>query len=220
MKDVEYFKPRFDKHVLTCVSHKDAVVQVYDYRDPDSGIYAQRWIIDRGTLIVTGDCYSSIYKWNDRRITLGNISGFNVHYFSSKCVADKDGESQNIYCPDYAEELLKEEAVERIYEELSHDSREMEELSDEEWSALSLEEKLEMCEPIIRSQLEMCEYQNVENLFYHERESDAFDWVCSSENEFMFGQDPWELHLRTRTWVPYMHLAAIQSAYKQYAELC
>lgn len=209
----EEIKRRFKDHELTEVLNTENI-KVFNFRNKngDSNCF-QRWIIDRGTLIVTGDNYSSIYRWNDSSISLKFLAGCNLGYFSEKCQADKDGSRQKTYDADRAAQYLKDIAVDRIYD----DSENELEIEEEKWKSLNLEGKLKVVSPIICRELDIEDYE-IDGIFYHERESEAFDFLRKTENEFMFGIDGWEYGngLEVLTMTPKMHLAALSVAYEKY----
>lgn len=211
---MEKLKEKFKNHVLTEILNTEKI-KVFEFRNKDgSGNNYQRWIIDRGTLIVTGDNYSSIYKWNDSNITLDFLAKCNLGYFNEKCQADKDGEYQKVYDEDYASNQLKEIASERIYdngyEELSH-------IEDGEWNKLTSEEKFELVSPIICNELDIEEYE-LESLFYFENIYEVSNFLNSKENEFMFGINGWDycMDIERLTMIPQIHLTALRVANEKY----
>ena len=80
---MENLERRFEKHILTTILNTENL-KVFEFRREDSRHLLQRWIIDRGTLIVMGDCYDSIYRWNDSGLTLEFLASCELDYFSSK----------------------------------------------------------------------------------------------------------------------------------------
>jgi len=173
----------------------------------------QRWIIDRGTLIITGDCYDSIYKWNESGLTLKFLATCGIDYFSSKCKADKDGSDQKTFESDAAQEYLKRVAVDRILDSFE------DEFDGIDWESLSEEKRFELVTPIIMRELEIEEYE-VDQLFYCDNVHSGYEIISNSEYEFMFGTDGWEygsgLEVMTRT--PQWHLSALRVAYLKYPE--
>lgn len=214
MPTVNEYKKRLQDHILTKTLEMENY-KIYRFARPDSGMYAQIWIVYRDALIVMGDCYDAIYRWHGPTLTLKFLAGCNLGYFSSKCVADKDGSEQSVYDSDDGENLMKEIACQHIFEA---NWEALEDLSDEEWNALKLEDKFELVKPIIMNELGVDEF-DVDGMFYHDREGDAFDFMNNPENEFMFGQDAWEHKLQKLTATPMMHLAGIQVAVEKFEDI-
>lgn len=212
--NIDNIKNRFKDHVLTEVLNTEKI-KVFDFRNSNgsSNCY-QRWIIDRGCLIVRGDNYDAIYWWNNSGITLEFLANCDLGYFNSKCRADKDGNNQKVYEPEYAQEYLKEIAVERIYDECSDEIDEA-----IKWDEISLSEKLDAVKHIICRELNIDDYE-LESLFYHENIYDACSFLMDQENEFMFGIDGWEYanNLEKLTMTPKMHLAALRVAFEKYPD--
>ena len=79
------------------------------------------------------------------------------------------------------------------------------------WETKPQEEKLEYFrdEIINDGDFQPSEFNG---LFHFEREADAFDFMNRTENAFLFGSDAWEHKLRTKTFTPFFHLAALQVA--------
>lgn len=207
---MDNLKERFKDHVLTQVVDTPKV-KVFDFRSEDGSVYLyQRWIIDRGTLIVQGDCYDSIYKWNESSITLKFLASCNLGYFSEKCRADKDGQFQKVFESEDAELYLKTIASERILQE-------NEEFDDVDWEKLDAEQRFELVVPVIRRELDIEEYE-VENLFRCDNPYDGYAILNKREHEFMFGSDGWEYGrgLEQLSMTPKMHLAALRVAYEKY----
>lgn len=208
------FKDRLADHVLTVVLDTEHI-KIYDFKKPDTIYLYQRWILNGSTLIVLGDCYSSIYNWYGPSLTLKFLSTCDEGYFSSKCVADKDGSEQTVYCEDTAGEMLKSLACESIYEQ---GSDELEEIEEEVWVKMDLDDKFDLCKSTITSELGIDSW-DMDTLFNFYRESDAFDFMMDGDNEFMFGCDPWEHSITRKTMTPMMHLTAIKVASEKYPEL-
>jgi hypothetical protein len=209
MKEI---KDKFKDHVLTEVLNTDNI-KIFDFRHSDCSIwYYQRWIINHGTLIVLGDCYDSIYKWNDSNISLEFLASCDLGYFSSKCKADKDGSNQELFDSSEAEKYLKLIASERILDEYSQ-------FEDVDLTSLSDEEKFALVSPIIMEELDISEYE-LECLLFAENEYDAYEILNDRGYEFMFGIDGWEYGrgLMTLTWTPKHHLAALKAAYERYPD--
>lgn len=209
MKEI---KDKFKDHILTEVLNTDKV-KIFDFRKSDGSIwYYQRWIINHGTLIVLGDCYDSIYKWNDSSISLKFLANCDLGYFSSKCKADKDGSNQVVFDSSEAEKYLKSIASERILDEYKQ-------FEDIDLTSLSDDEKFALVSPIIMDELDISEWE-LDSLFCADNEYDAYEILNNKENEFMFGGDGWEYGrgLMTLTWTPKHHLAALRAAYDRYPD--
>ena len=213
--NIDELIPHFKDHKLTTVVdlHK---LKIYDFKRSDSGMYKQRWVLDGGTLIVTGDCFDAIYKWYGPGISLKFLLGCNLGYFSSKCVADMDGRNQTTYCEENAEEMMKTIAVDNIY--INGDNDILDNILSKDWDKLDLTTKFELVKPIIIEETD-CDNYDLDRMFYYEREGDAFDFMSKSENEFMFGSNAWEYKLQQKTTTPYLHLAAITAASQLYPQL-
>lgn len=131
---------RFTAHDLEIVLDTDRL-KVFDFKNKNRSIHNyQRWVIDRGTLIVTGDNYASVYRWNDTGITLKFLAECNLDYFSSKCIADKDGDTQKTFDSEYAETMLKQIAVDHVCANLSQRT---ENIIPDDFGAWPLNKKIE-----------------------------------------------------------------------------
>jgi hypothetical protein len=213
LDEYQRLKVKFENHILTEILNTEKI-KVFEFRNVSgTGNNYQRWIIDRGTLIVTGDNYNSIYRWNDNSITLQFLATCNLDYFSQKCLADKDGESQKTFDSDDCIEYLKSIAAERIYDEQGHDI----DCNEETWYKLELNEKFNLVTEKIKLNLDIDDY-DVSKLFYCENEYEAYKILNNSENEFMFGIDGWEYcsGITTLTMIPKIHLTALMVAYEKY----
>lgn len=211
--EVDKIKELFKDHVLTEVLNTPEL-KVFDFRVGNTMNLYQRWIIDRGTLIVQYDCWDAIYRWNNSSISLAFLAKCNVHYFSEKCLADKDGCNQTEYNAEHAEELMKEIACDNIF----HANYEnLEDISDEQWKLLELDEKLNLVIPILLQESQDFDEWDLKNgFFYHEFESDAVNFMMQTEHEIMFGCDAWEYSLTRLTQIPYLHLGALRMAQEKY----
>lgn len=220
LKEIEVVKKKFENHILTPVITSDNF-KIYNFRNENgSSVYYQRWIFDNGTLIVTGDCYDSIYRWG-ASIDLESISKMGVDYFSSKCVSCRNGYNQKEFDSGYAEELLKEIATEYI--KYNHDS--IDDLckcendetcvycDDHKWNELSNDEKFNFISEIIKEELDIDDF-DLDSVFYYDFENEAMEFM--SENENIFGCDTFEHDLKTMTWEPIHHYAALHVAYEKF----
>lgn len=227
-EDFEKIKEKFKDHVLEKVLDQGAI-RIYNFKNKDgSFLYYQRWIFDRGTLIVQGDCYDAIYKWDNSRLSLEFLSQCGLGYFSEKCLADKDGSMQRTYEAGHAEEYMKIIAIERIYDSrsyLDHDptAQKIGEITNDyevesKWDELSLDEKFHILSAFIMEKLDIDDY-DLDGLFYHEYQPDAHGFMCKKEHEFMFGTDAWEYDLTDYTLTPKHHLAALHVAYEKFPHL-
>lgn len=208
---MENLEKRFDSHILTTIINTEKF-KVFEFRRENGSVNLyQRWIIDRGTLIVLGDCHNSIYKWNDSQITLAFLAKCNLDYFSSKCIADKDGSDQKVYDADDASIKLKEIASDHILENYD-------EFVDINWVDMDGESRFKLITPIIEQALDI---SDIDSLFYNETIQDAYAFLVKSEHEFMFGCDGWEYcnGLMQLTNVPKMHLSALRVANKKYPNI-
>ena len=214
MSKVDKLKKRFENHVLTCVIDTEHL-KVFDFRNASGrGIDYQRWIIDRGTLIVTRDNYDAIYSWNDTWVSLQFLATCNLGYFSEKCKADKDGSGQKVFEAEYAQKYLQEIAIDNFFEDAE------EELVDEhtdKWKDYSLEKKIEILGEAIMEELGE-EVKTFSELFYYENVYEAANCLMEKEYEFLFGIDGWEYAngLECLTVVPQLHLAALRVAHEKY----
>lgn len=215
---VDDLKERFNDHVLTEVINEENF-KVFDFRNKNGEIlHYQRWIIDRGTLIVQGDNYDSIYRWNGSGVSLEFLAGCNLGYFSEKCMADKDGRNQKVFESTEAVDFMKRIAANNIFE------WEADEFLDDDWNEkypnfreMSDEEKFEAVKPVIMKRLDLDDWE-IDGYFNHENPYECMEFMCKSENEFMFGCDGWEYGygLEQLTVTPMMHLAALKVANEKY----
>lgn len=207
---MEKLEARFENHELTEVHNADGF-KVFSFRNKNGdGFFYQRWIIDRGTLIVQGDCYDAIYKWNESNITLEFLATCDIWYFNEKCRADKDGQAQKKFDASSAEDYLKVIATDRILEN-------SDEFEDIDWKAMSSKERFDLVRPIIVRTLDIDD-DDVDGLFCCENASEGYEILNKKEHRFMFGIDGWEYaqNLEVLTITPRMHLAALRVAYKKY----
>ena len=207
---IEEVKERFKDHELKEILITENL-KVFEFRQPNTSNLFQRWIIDRGSLIVQGDCYDAIYRWNERRISLKFLAGCNLSYFSEKCTADKDGRNQEVFDREGSTDQLKEIAVNHIYDTYI-ENKEFDEIDFEE---LSLDDKLEICMKVVCKETDMYEWE-FNDLFNHEFEYEVYDTM--SNNEKIFGVDSWEYNFTRKTYTPFFHLAALRVAYEKYPD--
>lgn len=209
---MDKIKEKFKNHELTKVLSTDNL-KVFEFRNKNGEyLFYQRWIIDRGTLIVQGDCFDAIYRWNEGNVTLPFLATCGIGYFSEKCRADKDGQMQKTFNSSRAENYIKQIATERILENSN-------EFDDVEWEKLDSEKRFELVVPIIMRELgiEECE---VESVFACENVFEGYEILNKKEHWFMFGSDGWEYGsgLETLTMTPKFHLAALKVAYDKYQD--
>lgn len=211
--EVDKIKEFFKDHVLTEVLNTPDL-KVFDFKVENTNHLWQRWIIDKGTLIVQYDCWDAIYRWNNTGLSLKFLAGCNIGYFSEKCVADKDGITQTEYDAEYAEELMKGIACDNIF----HSNPEaLEDITDKQWDTLEVDDKLKVVIPIILEESDDVDKWDLENgYFYHQFESDAMTFMMESNNEFLFGCDAWEYDLTKLTKTPFFHLGALRMAQEKY----
>ena len=228
MYKIEEIKERFKDHEITTI-YNLSDMKVFDFRNKSgTGNFHQRWIIDRSSLIVQGDCYTSVYRWSGK-IDLKFLAGCDIGYFSSKCEADKDGAEQTQYSPEYAEQYIKNICVDHIYNNLDYyfeqecndETKEATDLDIDRdiWDKKSLEEKLLLVKPFIIKRLDLDDYE-IKGMFWFDSETDLYDYVSDSDTEFMFGSDAWEYFpIRHKTIIPYQHLSALRVANEKSPEL-
>jgi hypothetical protein len=233
LKEIEKVKNKFKDHVLTPIITSENF-KIYEFRNKNGdSCYYQRWIFDRGTLIVTGDCYDSIYRWGSE-ISLESLSKMGIDYFSGKCVADKNGRKQEEYDPHYGERRLKEIATQHIKDSVDYDVEKncmccgedescehcdikLYNISNEDWEKLSEEEQFELITPYIKKELGLEDYE-LDSLFYFDTEYQAYEFMSETENEFMFGEEYYEYDINRMTWEPIHHYAALQVAYEKFGD--
>lgn len=208
---------KFQDHVLTEIVNTDNI-KVFDFKKPGTNTYSQQWIISGGRLIVTGDCYDSIYKWSSP-IDLNFLSGCNLSYFSEKCTADKDGRNQTHYDDDHASLYMKRLACDNMFDKIDEymttDAHEEKfDLDDKKWNEFSIDDKFEMVREFMEEEVD--DYTDVDSMFFRENAIDAVEFMTN--NEFMFGEEAWEheTNLLTHTITPFHHLAALRVANKKY----
>jgi hypothetical protein len=211
---LEEYKNLFKDHVITEVLNTDNI-KVFDFRRSDGSVNLyQRWIIDRGALIVQGDCYSSIYRWNSTGISLEFLAKCNLDYFNEKCLADKDGQGQRVFDESKAKEYLKRIASDNILENCD------DEFEGIKWEDMDYDKRFELVTPIIAMELDIDEYE-VDSYFYSENPYDCYSILSSKDNEFMFGSNGWEYGsgIEQLTRVPKWHLAALKVAYEKFGDI-
>ena len=204
---------KFQNHVLTeVVSTND--IKVFDFREPGTSTYSQRWVIDGGRLIVTGDCYDSIYKWSSE-ITLPFLAECDLSYFSSKCTADRNGSDQIHYDDIHASLYMKRLACDNMFDKIDEyfttdEHEEKFDISQSDWDNLSIGAKFEMVKEFIEEEVD--QFTDVDTMFDRNDSVDAVEFM--SDNEFMFGEESWEheSNLLSHTSTPLHHLAALRVA--------
>lgn len=210
---------KFQDHVLTEIINTDNI-KVFDFKRPESITYSQRWVISGDRLIVTGDCYDSIYRWSgNNNLTLDFLSSCDLSYFNSKCTADKDGYDQKHYDDDHASLYMKRLASDNIFNNIENyiktdEQDEKFNMDINQWDQFNVGEKFEMIREFIEEESDS--YLNADSMFIRENEVDAIEFM--SENEFMFGEEAWEheQHLLSYTPTPFHHLAALRVANTKY----
>ena len=210
---------KFQDHVLTEIVNTDDV-KVFDFKKPGTGTYSQRWVISGGRLIVTGDCYDSIYKWSSS-LTLDFLANCNLSYFSGKCTSDKDGYEQKHFDDDHATLYMKRLASDNIFNNIENyittdEHEEKFDISDGDWNNFNISDKFEMIKEFISDEVDS--YNDVNSIFNRENSIDAVEFMTNDDHEFMFGQEAWEheSHLLSHTVTPFHHLAALRVANKKY----
>lgn len=109
---VRDFDKIFAKHEATLCKAtvglaKPQEVTTLDWRQPDNCIYAIRYVLIGGTLMVYGDCFEAIYQWGGK-IDFGFISRCDFGYFAEKCRASPSGRGFPAWDSDLAEETIVE----------------------------------------------------------------------------------------------------------------
>lgn len=202
--NIEEIMEKFSDHELELFQSDSSLIH-YRFAKPGTGIYSQEWIITKSGLIVTGDCYSSIYQgWSHP--TLKFLAGCHVEYFSSKCVADKDGQMQKVF----DKEGIKERLIRYIVEHVGEDHLLESEYED---PGLTNEDKCRMIVQRVKSDDMFDDYDLGLFMEMHfEHGHDLMDWM--GEHLDVFGVDFWEFNCEVLTPTPYYHLAALKMAYK------
>lgn len=198
---------KFKDHELTklldCNGYK-----IFEFKKPGSIMYSQRWIISGGLLVVTGDCYDSIYRFGGN-LTLDFLSECDLKYFSGKCTADKDGKNQMSFCNIYAMEKLKELAYDGIY----HNCDDVN--ADEDVDSPS---NRTIISKVIAETLDIDE-DEIYSLFYVETLDECYDILTDKKYEFMFGEDAYDVSMdffMEMSFTPVHHLAALTVANQKY----
>lgn len=196
---LDTFRKDFEGHVLTTL-HESDDLKVYHFANPDKFSLWQRWIFTGSKLIVTGDCYDSIYS-NGPFQCIESAASCNLSYFSGKCSADRDGYSQSSFDGEVATESIHEMICQN-FEHLS-----LFEESD------PTEDKLEA---IVKHLEDRDDVWQSEIPRHFEDEFDTVIWL--RENTHIVGEDWWDgISLHAVNNHPYWHLAAIKEAAKQLA---
>ena len=213
LSEVDRFKKKFKDHILTNVIDLPNF-KVFDFRNESgtSNNY-QRWIIDKGTLIITKDNYNSIYSWNDRWVSLEFLATCGLDYFNSKCLADKDGSNQKVFESEESQKYLQELALDRFFQ----NNEEYWDEHEKKWSNYTFNEKIEILGDVIIEQLD--DKPNCfTDLFYAENVYEAYEYLSNQDYEFLFGIDGWEYgrNLEVLTAIPKIHLAALRVANEKY----
>lgn len=85
---------------------------VIDWRRPGTGNYAMRFIIDRNSVIVTGDVGDAIYSFGSA-LSLELVEKYSGdwHYFTGKCVASETGRRYTMKVPGISGEVINCRAI-------------------------------------------------------------------------------------------------------------
>lgn len=194
---IENFQKKFISHKLT-IELESEKLKMYTFKNPENSNLWQRWIITNNTLVVFGDAYESIYQ-SGAFGSLEEIADCNLGYFSSKCVADRDGYRQSKFDADEATESIHQMIV-----NMFEDSEIFEEVEE-------IESKLNKIEKHIEK--EHGEYDYEIPKFFND-EFETVLWL--RENHHAVGHDWWDgLNLNKKNNHPFWHLGAIKEAAKQ-----
>lgn len=196
---LDTFRKDFEDHVLTTL-HESEDLKVYHFANPYRISLWQRWIFTGSKLIVTGDCYDSIYS-NGPFQSIESAARCNLSYFSGKCSADRDGYRQSKFDGEVATESIHEMICQN-FEDLAL----FEESDPTEDKLEAIERHLENCDDVWQSEIPR----------HFEDEFDTVTWL--RENTHIVGDDWWDgISLNAVNNHPYWHLAAIKEAAKQLA---
>ena len=206
-------------NTLIQIDRPTQYLKVFDFKNKSGTIINyQRWIIDKGTLIVTGDNYASVYRWNNSGVSLKFLAECNLDYFNEKCLADKDGSNQTLFDSSDTELYLKQIAVEHLSMSAYESGSKLISADPEKFDELSLDKKFDLLKPYINSIRD--DIYDLDSFFSYENVYEAAAALHDPENECFFGSDGWEYGsgLESYTIVPKLHLAALRSAYSRYPD--
>lgn len=86
---------------------------------PDTVIFSVVYVRLGGTLMVSGDIGSAVYRWHPKGCTLRWIAGCNLGYFESKCEASESGRDYR----DWDSELCRLRAEGHLRDDWEDDER-------------------------------------------------------------------------------------------------
>lgn len=84
------------------------IVQTLTWKNPDSGIYCCRYLIDRNFLMVHGDIGEAVYAWPREWLSWKFLADCDLDYFAGKCCASETGRGFRGWDPRKAKERLCE----------------------------------------------------------------------------------------------------------------
>lgn len=90
----------FKQHVAT-FAELNAKVDSLDWRHPEHWNYRVRYLLEAGTLFVSGDLGSAVYRWGEA-VTFEWLASNDLHYFAGKCEASEHGRQNKRWHPDVA----------------------------------------------------------------------------------------------------------------------
>ncbi len=89
------------------LNNKSETIKVIDWREPNTGHFAVRYILDRNRLLVAGDIGEAIYIWS-QFIGWDFLACCNMEYFVGKCQASEHGRSGQSWDSEHAHQRLKD----------------------------------------------------------------------------------------------------------------
>lgn len=115
----------FKNHKAVLTKHGD--LEVLDWRKPNSGTYAVRYVFDGSHMYITGDIGEALFNltW---KAGVNTFNGISTHYFMEKMVAFSD-DRYDFDC-DTAKESLKEWRKQYLEDNCDMDDDKLEEFND------------------------------------------------------------------------------------------
>ena len=128
LETIRYYREEcFCEHVakLKTVDVGSEAITVLDWRNPNSGHYAMRFLFERNFIIVTGDLGEAVFELTELAEP-SRVAKYDIAYLHSKLRCSSEGFSS--FCGDYALDEIKDNLHLRkrslVYQRLQNEARE------------------------------------------------------------------------------------------------
>lgn len=98
------------KNHRTTIRFQSPEIIILEWKRPEYGDYAVRYLIYRNYVVVTGDLGDAIYGFGGE-MTLEKLSAFDWHYFSGKCCASETGRNYTQKVPGIKAPVINTRAI-------------------------------------------------------------------------------------------------------------